>query len=356
MDANELSALRDSFREVLQAECPIDRVLRHVDGDDLDPSLWRTFAELGWTALSVPEAQGGLGLGAQALSALYHELGRALAPASLLPTLLTGDIVARFGSAVQHDRWLGELVTGERRVTMMLPEAIPLDLKLTGDMITISGTSDELIDARHADWALLLCARDGGEPVRVLVDLAADGVQVTLLETVDATRSFGRVTLERLSLPADRIVAGAGLEEAIWRHGALAMAADAAGGGEMILDLTIDYLKTREQFGRAIGSFQALKHRCADHKMALVEGGMLLDEAVEAAAHPSAGWIELSAAKVANCDRYAALAQDAVQLHGGIGFTWEHLCHLFLKRAKLDQAIFGNSPWHLDHIADRLAA
>jgi alkylation response protein AidB-like acyl-CoA dehydrogenase len=212
---------------------------------------------------------------------------------------------------------------------------------------------------------VLVLAHDAqGTPLRLIVELAADDVAIQINKTADETRSFGTLVFEATRIAADRILAGTTiglpLEIALANHAAIGIAADAAGGSEAVLDLTLEYLRTRQQFGRPIGSFQALKHRCANHKLAMVASSALLDEAVSVAASGGDARIEASAAKAYASDVYAAVASDAVQLHGGIGFTWEYVCHLYLKRAKLDQAMFGSSGFHFDRVAaalvERLAA
>ncbi|MFD2580358.1 acyl-CoA dehydrogenase family protein [Novosphingobium colocasiae] len=346
----------DSVREVLQSECPHDMVLRHVDGEDLREPLWRTVKDLGWTALSAGEEYGGLGLGPDALALLYRELGTALAPVPLLPTLIASELLYRFGNAEQRSEWLGGIAAGERRVALMQMGATPLRLVRSGSSVKLYGTAEHVLELKGADLALVLARSDEGETARVMIHLQEDGVVAFEQPLVDVTRSFGKLRLDALQLPAGRVLGGPQLEHAIACHGTLAIAADSTGGADTILALTVEYLKTREQFGRLIGSFQALKHRCADHKMALVAAEAILDDAVSSTAADQEAWPDLSAAKVAASEAYAALAQDAVQLHGGIGFTWEHVCHLFLKRAKLNQSLFGSTGWHLDQIGRQLAA
>ena len=172
----------------------------------------------------------------------------------------------------------------------------------------------------------------------------------------DATRTLGRLRLDQHPVPAERLLAeGAAAEqlrERLMDHAALALAADSIGGAAAIFDITLEYLKTRRQFDRPIGSFQALKHRCATLRIRQRAAEASLLRAREA----STGGIErpstaASIAKFEACDAYLAIAAQAIQLHGGIGFTWEHSCHLFLKRAKLNQVMFGSSGWHQDRVA-----
>lgn len=366
-DAIDTDTLRQSFRDVLTAECPAQDVLRYINGDHgLAEKLWRLAVELGWTALSAPEAHGGLDLGISALAPLYQELGRAVAPVPMLGTMLVVHALARGATSAQQAAWLPRLIAGELPATLSAPGDLgaAVEMRRSGKIIRLNGTVRHLLDGGGAKLALVL-ARDGdGGTDRVIVEPAADGVAVKVSQTTDQTRSFGTLVFDDFRLPADRVLVGeargATLEKALGRHAAIGIAADAAGGAAAVFQLTLDYMRTRHQFGRPIGSFQALKHRCADHQLALVASGVLLDEAVALEGSGEDATIETSAAKAYFADTYAAIAQDAVQLHGGIGFTWEYVCHLYLKRAKLDQALYGSAGFHFDQVAaslsERLAA
>jgi alkylation response protein AidB-like acyl-CoA dehydrogenase len=198
---------------------------------------------------------------------------------------------------------------------------------------------------------------EGGESdARRLALAAAEDAEVEATELVDRTR--GLATARFAGAAASVLNADA---EAVARdiitHASLAIACDSIGGAKAVLDLTVAYLKTREQFGKPIGSFQALKHRCAEHKVAIEAADALVRDAVERWARdaPDAA-LSAALAKALACDVYATVATDAVQLHGGIGFTWEHVCHLYLKRAKLNQTLFGGSAGHRDLAAQLLLA
>ncbi len=184
------------------------------------------------------------------------------------------------------------------------------------------------------------------------IDPKRHGVSIDLFKAGDLTRHLGEVSFNNLELPADCLMDADGrqLAERLLTHGSLALASDSVGGAARIFELTIEYLKTREQFGRPIGSFQALKHRCANLKVLLEVGAATVREAVaQAEMADAARWACM--AKFQGCDAYANIAGDAIQLHGGIGFTWEHHCHLFLKRARLNQQLYGGSEWHRDRVA-----
>jgi alkylation response protein AidB-like acyl-CoA dehydrogenase len=354
MEATELQALRDGIRDVLADEAGFERVAAIADGDVQAGKTLRARAiELGWFALSVPEAAGGLELGAQELAILYHELGRTVTPLPLLGSMLLVEALKQGGSTAQRDRWLGSLATGDivGAISSITPDAATSALKINraddGD-VRLTGQASHILDGADADlW--LLRAHQGDAEHWVLVDRPAEAVRHA---TVDRTRHFASARFDDIALPADRILAGDAqtITHGLLTHAALAIAADSVGGAEAILEQTLDYLRTREQFGKPIGSFQALKHRCADHQVALVAARALIDEA---AADPD----RLAfAAKAMACATYARIAEDAVQLHGGIGYTWEHPCHLYLKRAKLNEQLFGGESQWLDAAARQLLA
>ncbi|MGD9980126.1 MAG: acyl-CoA dehydrogenase family protein [Hyphomonadaceae bacterium] len=337
-DASQSEELRASFREVLDDIAAAGDIRRHVDaGAARCEPLWRKAAGLGWFALLTPEEHGGLGLGRAAAAVLYEELGRVTAPLPILGALAATEILSAFGDEAQQALWAPRLAAGETAtfsVEDLTPDWAGLCLKEDG----LTGNANELLDGAEA--ALLLT------PVRL-----AGGMRWALTETsrvavqrgelVDRTRSLASARLD--SVPA-AVLPGAA--EAIARtlrmHACFAIACDSVGGAKAVLELTVQYLMTREQFGKPIGSFQALKHRCAEHKVAIEAVDALLEEAV-------ARWdrddeeAELYAllAKSLACEAYASMATDAIQLHGGLGFTWEHNCHLYLKRAKLNQALLG---------------
>lgn len=338
-EAIDLEELRSGIRSVLDVEATSERIHRHYDGDTgILAELKRITGELGWSALGIPEDHGGLGLGLRELAVLYRELGRGPVPLPFLSTMIVADIVARGGTPEQQARWLPAFAAATCFAALGLDGTVTL----SGDRVT--GRLDIVVDGGDAG---VLLVRAGESYVLVPTD--QPGVTVALLPVVDRTRSLASVTLEAAA--CERIAVDA---EALAVHAALGVASDCIGGAEAILEKTIDYLKVRVQFGKPIGAFQALKHRVADHHLALELARSLLDTAVAAqdgGAEPAA----LAAlARVQAAEVYAAIADDAVQLHGGIGFTWEHDCHLYLKRARLNEMLYGDAERHLDRAADHL--
>jgi alkylation response protein AidB-like acyl-CoA dehydrogenase len=361
---SDLEALRSGIRDVLEREAARDQVQSFVAGGlTLDAGLWTKASELGWLALAIPEEYGGLGLDFAAQAILYEELGRFVTPLPLLGTMLVAEALAGSGTPKQQAAWLPRIASGE------MPASLPVQtpggpadgvlMSKAGDRLILSGRADDLIEGAAARL-LLIGARDadGGQHY-ILVEPAADGVAAVAEPTADQTRHLAHIRFENTAIPADRLLPGPAeaLNEALLSHAALALACDAMGGAAAIFEQTIDYLKIREQFGKPIGSFQALKHRCADHKVALEASGAVVREAVrKRAAGATDAALYASMAKFYACDVYSTIATDAVQLHGGIGFTWEHPCHLFLKRAKLNEALFGTAAAHADRAANLLLA
>jgi alkylation response protein AidB-like acyl-CoA dehydrogenase len=348
---SELEVLRESFRDVLTDASDSGDVRRHFNsGDGRCEALWSKAADLGWFALLTPEEHGGLGLGRTAAAVLYEELGRVAAPLPMLGALLGAEVLAHFGEEHQKQTWLPRLAAGE--IAAFGADGLGQEanaLRLADERVT--GDALELLDGAEASL-LIAPARQGGDVRWVLAELAGLSPQRDIL--VDRTRGLARARLDAVA--ASPLLGDAGaIGCAVRTHACIAIACDSIGGAKAVLELTIAYLKTREQFGKPIGSFQALKHRCAEHKVAIEAADALVAEAVSRWSRDDDG-AELYAllAKSNACDAYAGVATDAVQLHGGIGFTWEHVCHFYLKRAKLNQILFGSGAAHRDAAAQLL--
>ncbi len=335
---SDLEALRASFRDVLDDAVAAGEIRAHVDRDDTrcEP-LWAKAVDLGWFALLTPERFGGLEMSREAAAVLYEELGRVAAPLPMLGALLGADIIAKFGEEAQQQVWLPRFAAGE------IATFIARDV---AELAEHSAEARDLLDGAEASL-MIASAADGRWFLAPL-----DRESVESEELVDRTRGLARARFaETSALRGNSAAIGSALQQ----HVCIALACDSIGGARAVLDLTVSYLKTREQFGKPIGTFQALKHRCAEHKVAIEAADALVTEAV-------ARWdseddhAELYAllAKVNACEAYVAMATDAVQLHGGIGFTWEHVCHLYLKRAKLNQVLFGSTAAQLDAAAKLL--
>lgn len=340
--------LLDSMRNVLTTHAGAHARIPGDEGQALDRGLWAKMAELGWLGLAIEEDQGGLGLGVEHLAVLYEELGRVLACTPATTTLIAADAIGRHGSAELKVRILPSVIAGETMLSLALPSRDAPTIKCG----RISGVIEHAPFAADADLLVFPAKQDGRDKLVVLAT-NAKGVRTENRAAIDLTRRMGRVLLDGAEVTDEDLLSlEAGDWERLRNHCALAIACDAIGGAQALFEKTIDYLGVREQFGRPIGSFQALKHRAAGWKVELEAAAALVRQAGIAL---SAGAEDVSAlisgAKFYACDLYAAVSGDAVQLHGGIGFTWEHSCHLYLKRAKLNQYMFGSSTEHKERVA-----
>jgi alkylation response protein AidB-like acyl-CoA dehydrogenase len=317
----DLSELRDSAQKAF----PADKLAPERD------AAWALVAEMGWLLVELDEDQGGLGLGRDAGAALHYELGRALSTAPLIPALLGLGAIAQSGLADKAD-WI-ERITGGAYVPLHL-----LPARLTG-VDTVSGTVSGLLEADLASHAVI--ALPGRYAV---VDLAAPGVTLTERPGWDRTRRLFDLTLSNYRPEPAAILAegaaAADLHDRLAASAQLALAADCLGGADAALAMTVEYLKVRRQFDRPLALFQALKHRCADLKLEIAAAEALL---WARASDPAADRVALGALKALASETFCQVTEEMVQLHGGIGLTEEHPCHLFLKRALLNAQLCGDA-------------
>ena len=356
--------LKDSAREFLARECPHARVRELMETETAhDDKLWQSIADQGWTGLVIPEEHGGLGLGMVELAVVAEEMGRACLPGAFISTLTAAALIERAGSAEQRAKYLEPLAAGELKATVAFLEdgaswdvdAVKLRAEREGGNFSITGRKLFVPDAGVAD--LLICvARDGESPALLPVERGASGLEVKPMPSMDGTRkvyelSFGGVTVsEADALGADGDARGA-LNGAL-EVGCVALCAEMVGGMQWLLETTVEYAKTRQQFGRAIGSFQAVQHQCSDM--------LLMTESARSAAYYAAWALTegdananaaVSIAKAYCSDAYREVGNRAVQVHGGIGFTWEHDIHLYYRRSKSSETLFGDATFHRERIA-----
>ena len=354
-DAIDLELLDQSFAELLGSEWPRERSVAHArSGHAYAVELWDQMASLGWTALAVPEAHGGLGLGIAGAARLHTALGAAAAPAPMLGTTIAAALVACAGTEAQRASLLPALADGSMRIGMAQPDAPPLDF--APDSVT--GSAPDILDAPAATH-LLLAGLRGGTACWLIVPANATGLSIVPHPLVDTSRSLGTVRLEGVRLADGALIEAPPaipLADLLLHWGCVALAADSLGIGEAVLDATIGYLKVREQFGKVIGSFQALKHRVADHKTALVGARELLAHAASLDPLDPANLVDALSAKAHITRTASEVARDCIQLHGGVGFTAEFQPHIYLKRAKLNEALGLPRNQLLDRVADLLEA
>lgn len=377
-ESMDLEALRSAIRDVLEAECGLDRVQGCTERPgELCAELWAKAVQLGWPAIAIPERHGGLGCGAPELCTLFRELGRHLAPTPCIPTTVAAEALrlctqdgdaqggdAQGGGAQDGDvqggdlsAQLAELAAGNSVAGITDPTRCEqLRLRWQNGATVLQGTQSGLADIGEAQCLVACATAPDGGPAILLLNRAGFADCLQLRAGFDGTRQLAELRFQDLSLPAAAVLrqgqAAAAIIGRMRQWTALALACDSLGGAERLFDLTLEYLRTRRQFDRPIGSFQALKHRCADLAVDLAAAEALLGDAIAAAGEDAADALpKAHSAKYVACETYARVAAEAVQLHGGIGFTWEHSCHLFLKRASLNRFLYGSTQWHQDRIA-----
>jgi len=291
---------------------------------------------MGWLMIEVPEEDGGLGLGADATATILYELGRVLAGAPVIPQLLTLRAICAAQDLENRGEWIERLCGGEYVPLNVLPSAITMTVDADGTR-RLTGVLPGVAEADMAGH-VLICASD----IYTLAPLDAPGITVTERKLWDHSRRLFDVTLDGYAVDpalvlAESNEARAPIEQRLYSGMLLAIAADSLGGAAACLDMTVEYLKTRKQFDRPLAMFQALKHRVADLKTQVVAAEALF---WSRAADGSAA--DLGAAKALASDVYRMVVEEAIQLHGGIGLTEEHQCHLFMKRAMLNLQLGGN--------------
>ena len=303
-------------------------------GADEDTS-WAQFVELGWLYTAVPEEAGGLGLGLSGACALYLEQGRGLGSAPFMPAMLALDAVIE-SKIDDKDAWLERLMSG----TLVAAPLAPQEVAFNGDCTSVSGRVAAVLSADKAEHVLL-----ASDDCVALAPLTGAGVTLETRATWDKTRRLFDVTFESVAIDPRLVLArGAAaqsLASKLAMHTDFALAADSVGGAEALLEQTVEYLQTRKQFGRPIAMFQALKHRCADLKALCVASEALLIDCLnraDSADETESARLGMMAKQFA-CFVYSKVAEESVQLHGGIAMTSEYPCHLYLKRALLNEAL-----------------
>lgn len=348
--------LQKSAREFLTNECPMAEVRRIAETATAhDHTLWKKMAEQGWTGVIFPEEQGGMALGLVEMAAIFEQMGRVLLPGAFHSTVaLAGPMLSAAGAQEQVEA----ICEGRARATAALveetaewdPASWTARAEVTDGNWRISGRKLFVPDADAADF-LVCAARVDGDAGLFLVDRAA--VQVTDLKSIDLTRRLYAVDFA--DAPARLLARGDAAESAL-AHGlnvaTVAMGAEMAGGMQRVLENTVAYAKTRKQFDKPIGQFQAVQHMCADmllwtesSRSAVFYAAYALQERL-----PEAG-AAISVAKVYAGDAYREIGNRGIQIHGGMGFTWENDIHLYYRRAKACETALGDATFHRERIA-----
>jgi len=365
----EQEMLRQSARQFLESECAMPYVRKMMENDTgYSEDQWKKMAALGWMGLTLPEQYGGSGLNMVDLIVVLDEMGRVVMPGPFFATVTLGGLAMDLGgSAAQKQRYLPEIAAGNLKASLAQleesgrwdAEGIELPAKKRGAGYTLSGTKQFVQDAHNAG-VLIVAARTAGSGTAgislFLVDTKQPGVKITLLKTLDQTRKLCEVSFTDVEVGGDAVLGtpdhGWSLLDRVVDCAKVGLCAEMCGGAQKVLEMSVEYAKVREQFGRPIGSFQAIQHKCAN---------MLVQTESAKSATYYAAWALANAAPdahLAACmakaycsDAYRFVTAEGIQIHGGIGFTWEHDIHLYFKRAKGSEVTCGDATWNRELVA-----
>ncbi|HEX6476402.1 MAG TPA: acyl-CoA dehydrogenase family protein [Acidimicrobiales bacterium] len=359
--------LRTSVRAVLARECPPSFVREVVEKGATVDDLWASMVDLDWPALTIDPEYGGLGLGFVELAVVVEELGRAIAPGPFLPTVSQFVPVLReAGTAAQQERFLGDVAAGRITGTLAVAEEsgswegedVRLVARRHGDDWILDGSKRYVVDGASAAEVVVAARLDGtkGPDGLALFIVPRDAVVATPLQTLDASRQYATVDLDGVTVGPDRTLGEPGdcglVLARVIEEASTALALEMVGTCQSIFDIALEHAKNREQFGAPIGSFQAMKHKFADMFVALESARALCYFACATLAEDDERRsLATSMAKAAAGDCQRRLAQEGLQSLGGIGYTWEHDMHLYVKRAKSGDAVFGTARQHRARVA-----
>ncbi len=359
--------LQKSARDFFSRECSHEKVRGLMKTDTaFDEKLWQGIADQGWTGLIIPEEFGGLGLGIVELAVVAEEMGRAVLPSPFLSTVWAAALIERAGSEGQKAQYLEAISSGEIKATVALVEAsnswnadaVQLQAEKAGENYVLNGRKDYVTDAGVADL-ILTVARSGADLVLLPVPAKSEGLTITHTPSIDATRKLYSIEFKNVAIPINDVLeTGYRAKDALDQATAIANVAlcgEMVGGMQWVLDESVEYVKTRQQFGKPVGIYQAVQHRCAD---------MVLQTESSRSAVYFAAWalsendatakLAVSTAKVFCSEAGRLVGNNGIQVHGGIGFTWEHNLHLYYKRFKSSEIMFGDATFHREIIASEI--
>jgi alkylation response protein AidB-like acyl-CoA dehydrogenase len=364
--SEEQAELQRTVREVLARECPLTRVREMLDSASGAAQPWKSARELGWTAITVPEDQGGLGLGFEELGLVVEEHGGALPGPFVATTTQFLPLVREAGGEEQKQRFLGAVAAGELSGALAVAAAegsglrpdAALIARRDGDGYRLDGYRPFVLDGESADELAVVAWVEEGDGVGLFV-VPRDAVKTQRLVSLDATRPLATLRCENVRVGPDRILGTPGrcaelLDRAL-DEARVALALETVGACQMLLDLSVAHAKQRVQFDRPIGAFQAIQHKCADMLVALEKARATAYYAMMTIGEDDPRRrLAASMAKAAAGDCQRLLCKEAIQIHGGVGFTWECDVHLFVKRAKTGEALLGTTHQHRARIAELL--
>jgi alkylation response protein AidB-like acyl-CoA dehydrogenase len=372
----EQELLRDTARKFLDGECPTTFVRQMMATEAaVTGEFWQKLADNGWLGITYAEEDGGSGLGLVDLVVLMEEIGRAVMPGPYPATVLFGGAaIATAGLPGARQEWLPRIAAGEAKATLALTEpnarwdgaGITLSAKETRGGFILSGTKLFVPDAHLADVMVVAARSSDGSTMEdgislFLVPKGTPGVAVRLLPSVDETRKLCEVKFDNVALPVAALLGelhqGWPALSGVIDKAAVALSAEMCGAAQRVLDMTVDYAKLRTAFGKPIGTYQGVKHKCADMLVEIENAKSLTYYAAWAVdeAEPDAA-MAVSMAKAAASDAGRKVCAAGIQLHGGIGMTWEHDLQLYLKRAKASEIALGDATWHRERVARLMGA
>jgi alkylation response protein AidB-like acyl-CoA dehydrogenase len=324
---DDQQSIKSTARDFLAARLKPEKLRQLAEAGEYDDALWKEISELGWPGIFIGEEHGGQGLGVVELAILMEELGYALAPSPFFSSAAAGLMIQHAGSDEQRDRWLPGIASGELRGTVAYVE---------------NGIASLVADAGTADVVVLF---DSDSDTATVGD-----AQIEKVDTIDSTRQFSRVTP---SGGGEELTGGRGSAVDAIAPIAVALSAELVGVSQRAMEMAVAYAKDRQQFGRPIGAYQAVSHRCAQMLLE-TEGARsaTLYAAWTADFEPESLQLAASMAKAYSSDCGWRVTASSLQVHGGIGFTWEHDLHFFLKRAKTDGHLFGTAREHRERVAE----
>jgi alkylation response protein AidB-like acyl-CoA dehydrogenase len=373
---DEQELLRETARKFLDAECDTKFVReRMATAEAVTAAFWAKLAEQGWLGILYPEEAGGSGLGLVDLVVLMEEMGRRVMPGPYFSTvLLGGAAIAEAGGAAQRAEWLPRIAAGEKKAALAWTEpalrwdaaGVALPARETGGGFILSGTKLFVGDAHLADILVVAARTRDGSTMEdgvtlFLVPRTAPGVAVAALPTIDETRKTCEVRFDNVVVPGAALLgelhAGWAPLSRVVARATVALCAEMCGAAQQVLDMTVEYAKLRVAFGRPIGSYQGVKHQAADMLVALENARSLTYYAAWAfdEGEPDAD-TAVSMAKAAASDMARKVAGTGIQLHGGIGMTWEHDLQLYYKRARASEVALGDAHWHRERVARLMAS
>ena len=369
--SEEQELLKNSARDFLEKECP-ESYVRQMEDDDrgYSPEVWRRMADLGWQGLMIPEEYGGAGFGFLDLVVLLEEFGRALVPGPFIPTMVAATAIMAGGSDQQKQAILPRVASGELIMTLAFtepsarfdPEGVELRAEKQGEEYVLNGTKLFVPDAHVADQ-LVVAARTGGSGAQgislFLVDRATPGISTELLKTIASDKQC-EVRFENVRVPAANLIGAEGqgwqVLQQVMRKATCMEMAYLVGLAQMDFEISVNYAKERVQFGRPIGSFQAIQHKAADMVTDVDGARFIMYRAAWAVAEnePDAD-MQVSMAKAWVSDATRRVVAHGQQIHGGIGFTKDYKIQLYFRRQKRGELMWGDGDYHREKVADALA-